>query len=213
MPQGIVAGGTFKLRFEGFETGLVGTARWHFGGTAVYHTTGITEDPEGSGSYEVTGMAPLTDGRIAVQFDDGTTDYVATDYLDVGDDLASIKLKTDVLGDAIVVVQSPVLSANHIELVRGDDYLSDLGRSLEFSSDDWPSLGSVAPILEIGDLLTIAGTRSVVGAVQTLEFELTAGDTVLLIDQLYTFAISAVIGGEEVTLCQGKVKVRDRLPS
>lgn len=71
-----LAGSTFVVSFYGYDTGLVGTCGVQIDGSGAdggRATTGITEDPEGSGIYVCTLDAPLAPGAWRIAFDDGGT--------------------------------------------------------------------------------------------------------------------------------------------
>lgn len=70
---------TFEATFDQLETGLVGVAGWRIndgqGATVTTRsTTGVIEDPAGSGSYNITGVAPSVAGSYNVVFDTGGDD-------------------------------------------------------------------------------------------------------------------------------------------
>jgi hypothetical protein len=132
------------------------------------------------------------------------------------------------INPANVTVQSPVsVLGDTLELVRGDDYFLADGRSLPFSSDDWPNLtgatnitmtarrrveafgtGSDTVLFATTDL----GTSRVVGTgTQTVVFQPTAAMTALLLPGVETgkFDIQATLAtsGHIITLVVGKITV------
>lgn len=83
-------GATFEAVVEGFPTGLTGTVGVQIldntgGVTVARTTTGIAEQPAGSGVYAKSFVAPLTVGQYTLVWDEGTISpgTVATEDLTV----------------------------------------------------------------------------------------------------------------------------------
>ena len=88
-PTPIDAATSFESRVQGFPSGLVGTVRVqivdNIGATVLApRTTGIIEDPAGSGSYVTTLTAPAVSGHYSVVWDTGAGTRSATEDILVG---------------------------------------------------------------------------------------------------------------------------------
>lgn len=121
-------------------------------------------------------------------------------------DLASVKAKTDTLGDATVTVTSPLVEADDIRLKQGDDYAAEDGRSFGWTVSGWPDLTGHTVRFIIDDELDIEAT---VVADDSVEVELTAADTGSLNLSKMGFALVADIDGRQATLLEGSVTLTE----
>lgn len=148
---------------------------------------------------------------VAVSTRLAAADYVAPDNSEldaIAAELELVKAKTDLLGTGTVIFEGPVLDAETIELVAGDDYLVADGRQLTFQAETWPDLTDATAIdLELRrtthrqTTATFTGTAT---AADTVEFELTAAETTELPAGTWAFAIKATLADDSiVTLASG----------
>jgi len=111
-----------------------------------------------------------------------------------------------------ITVSSPLAAdGQHMEVVQGDDYANDDGRSFEWTSSSWPDLtGSTIVwtyynLKDTADTAVVSMTAPTVGSgSQTIRLELTAAVTKLMTDGVnrYVFDVQATLqtSGNIITL-------------
>ena len=117
------------------------------------------------------------------------------------------------LSTAHITVVSAVDTAGAITLVRGDDYLASDGRALLFSSDAWPTLTDATIMLRVavphaGEPTQIVEIAATVVDAQTIQVEITRGQTLLIGQGTRKYDIEATLsGGDVATLVTGEMKI------
>lgn len=116
------------------------------------------------------------------------------------------------IGVAEIEVRSPITPGGDLYLIRGDAYLTDDGRAIEFldSDDAWPDLTSATATffsqsLEVEmEIVTPSGTG------KKIRLELTTEDTTELVPKKTEYAVRVIDADEhQFTLAQGRLIVKE----
>lgn len=137
--------------------------------------------------------------------------------LPLADSVSAIKAKTDLIVVGGVTIQSPVVSATELEIVRGDDHLAAHGAALEWTDvgSTWPDLTGATVTLTIRDKRTDALQLSQVGTVipgppAAVRFEPSRADTAEMLagHKRHWFDVQATLADGSIrTLTRGEATV------
>jgi hypothetical protein len=149
--------------------------------------------------------ASIWDRLTSALITSGSIGKLIVDYLDM-----QVSLIYSRVASATITVNSPVLSGGSIEIIPGDDYYYADGRSLDWSSNDWPNLTGAASVkFYAGFASSSPVTMSVVTAgtgSQTVRAELPKTLTSLLTGFVSDFSVVAVLSdGHVATLVKDAV--------
>jgi hypothetical protein len=226
-------GGSYIAIVNGGQSGLVGTlAAYVVAGDASVvtpsSTAGIVEVGT-TGIYIATRTATVVEGRYAFMWDgpgasDGVEDLIVSANVDAAGapDLALLDaaVSSRLAAGASVAYSGPVARSGRVTLIKGDDYDTDEGRALTWTTaaaSDWPTLTGATVHFRLAGASTLTKPMTIVsgtGANKSVRVELTDAETDALIPGgFYEYALVATLAGAEahvVTLAVGRVDVTTR---
>lgn len=183
------------------------------GATLLARTTsGVAEQPSGSGSYDyTTGFSVPDVPSFKVSWNNTVGAVVATEDYNV---VSTVDTVVSLLSGTVTVT-TPVDSSGDVSIVHGDDYSNTDSRALTWTTDDaatWPTLTSatITFTAQVKDttLTTSGSVVQATGANKSVRVELTAAQTTSLRVGRGSFDIQATLtSGRKVTLQRGTFNV------
>ena len=118
-----------------------------------------------------------------------------------GDTLETLSDQLDSLGDVSIEVTGPVVDGGDVITYRGDTYLNEDARAIEWSSDDWPDLTGGTVVVIIKKVAQFAGAIVTPVGTALVRLELTATQTGTITAGRHNFQVVATqADGDVATL-------------